>query len=159
MPGDDFHQRPFDDGTLTKLRIFELYAREWLPIFLAPERPRFAEIHLFDFFAGPGMDSAGEFGSPLRLLRQLRDFRDLPGWSKVRIVVHFFDESPEKIRELEQPIADRGSSGAARAAIQADILWRELRASRYCSPAPLFRVGRSAGGACFRAMGAGCAPP
>jgi len=27
MPAADFHNRPFDEGTLTKLQIFELYAR------------------------------------------------------------------------------------------------------------------------------------
>jgi hypothetical protein len=69
MPASDFHKRPFDEGTLTKLQIFELYAREWLPVFLSPERPPRSEIHLFDFFAGPGTDSDGELGSPLRLLR------------------------------------------------------------------------------------------
>ena len=29
MSPDDFHDKPFDEGTLNKLQIFELYAREW----------------------------------------------------------------------------------------------------------------------------------
>jgi len=66
MASDDFHDRPFDEGTLTKLQIFELYTREWLPVFLARPRPdgRRAEIHIFDFFAGPGADSRGRTGKP-----------------------------------------------------------------------------------------------
>jgi hypothetical protein len=36
MPADDFHGKPFDEGTLTKLQIFELYTRGWLPVFLSP---------------------------------------------------------------------------------------------------------------------------
>src|SRR5262245_10192039 len=98
MPAADFHNRPFDEGTLTKLQIFELYAREWLPVFLSPERPPHSEIHLFDFFAGPGTDSSGVFGSPLRLLAQLKEYRGQSGWSEVRVHVHFFDESAAKVR-------------------------------------------------------------
>ncbi len=39
MSPDDFHDKPFDEGTLTKLHIFELYAREWFPVFLSPGKP------------------------------------------------------------------------------------------------------------------------
>lgn len=108
MPADDFHDKPFDEGTLTKLRIFELYAREWLPVFLSAERALRTEIHLFDFFAGPGTDSSGELGSPLRLLRQLKEYQGLGGTKRVRVHVHLFDESPEKIRQLQGNIAAHG---------------------------------------------------
>jgi three-Cys-motif partner protein len=100
MPVDDFHDKPFDEGTLTKLRIFELYAGEWLPVFLSQRHPIHPEIHLFDFFAGPGVDGRGEFGSPLRLLRQLRHYESMAGWPDVRITVHFFDSNSEKIDKL-----------------------------------------------------------
>lgn len=104
MPGDDFHARPFDEGTLTKLKIFELYAKGWFPVFLSRDRPARTEIHVFDFFAGPGVDSNDVPGSPLRLLRQLRSCQALPGWSKVGIHVHFFDESKRKIERLKTRI-------------------------------------------------------
>lgn len=106
MAKDDFHEKPFDEGTITKLEIFELYAREWLPVFLA--RQNVPAIHLFDFFAGPGEDSAKTPGSPLRLLRTLKEYQTLQGWGNVRIHVHFFDESAEKISVLEQTITARG---------------------------------------------------
>ena len=105
MPADDFHNKPFDEGTLTKLQIFELYAREWFPVFLSLEKPRRAAIHIFDFFAGPGTDPENELGSPLRLLRQLRNYQGSAGWDKVRIHVHFYDEDPKKIAQLEENIA------------------------------------------------------
>jgi three-Cys-motif partner protein len=108
MPAEDFHDRPFDEGTLTKLQIFELYAREWLPVFLSPERPPYKELHLFDFFAGPGTDSAGVPGSPLRILRQLQEYRALSGWRSVSVQVHFFDESEAKIQRLKESIAVKG---------------------------------------------------
>lgn len=104
MPAADFHKKPFDEGTLTKLQIFELYSREWLPVFLSPERPPRPEIHLFDFFAGPGTDAAGELGSPLRLLRQLKEYQGMAGWPHVRVHAHFFDASLSKIKQLEANI-------------------------------------------------------
>src|SRR5262245_59751694 len=97
MANTDFHDSPFDEGTLTKLDIFELYLREWLPVFLAPPKNYRRELHIVDFFAGPGTDPKGQLGSPLRTLRQLSSYRDLPGWKAVRVHVHFFDRDPAKI--------------------------------------------------------------
>src|SRR5215831_18730688 len=77
MSSGKFFGKPFDEGTLTKLEIFELYAREWLPVFLSQTNPIKLKIQIFDFFAGPGMDSKGQFGSPLRLLKQLNNYRAL----------------------------------------------------------------------------------
>lgn len=108
MAADDFFSKPFDEGTLTKLRIFELYAREWLPVFLARIRPVRRRIHVFDFFAGEGTDSAGQPGSPLRLLRQLHAYHDQPGWKEVRTAVHMFDKSEDAIRRLRANISDAG---------------------------------------------------
>jgi len=100
MNADGFHDRPFDEGTLTKLQIFQLYVREWLPVFLSRPEPQWKEIHLFDFFAGPGTDSEGVPGSPLRLLEELRTAQKQPGWGKVRVEAHFFDEDAAKIDAL-----------------------------------------------------------
>lgn len=108
MSPDDFHDKPFDEGTRTKLQIFELYAREWFPVFLSPQTPWRAAIHVFDFFAGPGTDSGNVLGSPLRLLRQLRDYQGSQGWGKVHIHVHFYDEDPDKIAQLKTNIAAHG---------------------------------------------------
>ncbi|MCZ6672545.1 MAG: three-Cys-motif partner protein TcmP [Verrucomicrobia bacterium] len=100
MPSKDFHNKPFDEGTLTKLNIFELYTREWLPVFLSQENPPRHEIHIYDFFAGPGMDSKGIWGSPLRILRQLKNCQVFKGWNRVSINIHFFDKSQKKIDQL-----------------------------------------------------------
>src|SRR5258708_12121434 len=79
MPGN-FHNRPFDEGTVAKLRIFELYARCWLPVFLSAQRAPPSSIHIFDFFSGPGTNSLGQLGSQPRLLKQLRDYLQLPAY-------------------------------------------------------------------------------
>lgn len=108
MPTDDFHSKPFDEGTLTKLQIFELYTRGWLPVFLSSEKPSFKELHIFDFFSGPGTDSADAPGSPLRLIRQLRNYKVLLARGAVRIQVHFYDEDPGKIAQLKNTIDIHG---------------------------------------------------
>jgi three-Cys-motif partner protein len=101
--GRDFHGKSFDAGTLAKLRIFELYTQEWIPVFLSTAEPQFDETHIFDFFAGPGTDAAGVYGSPLRILEELRNYnaKGLAGWAKVRKVVHLFDQDAEKIGSLK----------------------------------------------------------
>lgn len=102
----DFHDKPYDPGTLTKLRIFELYAQEWIPVFVSPEKPKFDRVEIFDFFCGPGKDSAGVQGSPLRILSQLRNYhaRGMAGWNKVSKTVHLYDENPGKIEKLENTL-------------------------------------------------------
>jgi three-Cys-motif partner protein len=106
MPTSDFHKKPFDEGTLTKLGIFELYTQEWIPVFVSQPQPKFEELHFFDFFSGPGKDSNGVYGSPLRIIDQLRRYfrKGMAGWTKVRIVVHLFDEDREKIARLNSII-------------------------------------------------------
>lgn len=70
MSGIDHHKKPFDEATLTKLMIFEDYAKEWLPTFIMGE---YKELWIFDFFAGPGYDKNGVEGSPIRILRQIKN--------------------------------------------------------------------------------------
>lgn len=106
MANKGFHDKPYDAGTLAKLEIFELFTQEWIPVFLSRAEPPFKEVHLFDFFSGPGADSKGTHGSPLRILNQLRIYQkeDLAGWNKVQIVAHLFDEDREKIASLKSLI-------------------------------------------------------
>jgi three-Cys-motif partner protein len=70
MPRKNLHEKPFDEGTLTKLEIFENYAKEWLPVFIMSQ---FKEIWIFDFFAGTGYDKNGVAGSPIRILQQIKN--------------------------------------------------------------------------------------
>ncbi|MGZ8900611.1 MAG: three-Cys-motif partner protein TcmP, partial [Limisphaerales bacterium] len=108
MVTEDFHEKPFDEGTLTKLDIFELYAREWIPVFLSSKSTSLQKVRIFDFFAGPGTDSHGEFGSPLRLLRQLKDYTHLQNCGKLTISAHLFDEDENKIQTLKSNIESHG---------------------------------------------------
>jgi three-Cys-motif partner protein len=107
MGNSDFHEKRFDEGTLTKLELFQLYTQKWLPVFLAQEMDPGFEIHLYDFFAGPGSDSVGVDGSPLRTLRVMQEYsqQGLAGWNHAKITAHFFDSDREKIGDLRQKIA------------------------------------------------------
>lgn len=105
MSAGGFHDQPFDDGTLTKLRIFGDYTRHWLPVFLSQPLPRWKRLHLFDFFAGPGADSQGIAGSPLLLLNELANAKQhYQGWNKVQVTIHLYDEDAEKIEQLRPRI-------------------------------------------------------
>ena len=96
----------YDEATLIKLKIFELYAQEWIPVFLSKEQPDFNVIHIFDFFSGPGSDDQGNPGSPHRILKQLQQYQNagLAGWDRVDIHVHFYDESQSKVAKLRETI-------------------------------------------------------
>lgn len=65
----DLHKQPFDENTLKKLEIFELYTKEWLPTFIMS---KVETMYIFDFFAGTGYDLSHVPGSPIRILRQIK---------------------------------------------------------------------------------------
>ncbi len=104
VSSEKFHNSPFSEETLTKLEIFQLYTREWLPVFLSKPEPLFPEIHLFDFCAGPGRDSNGNPGSPLRLINELKIYKNLPGFTKAKIFLHLYDANERAIALLLENI-------------------------------------------------------
>lgn len=94
MSGKDLFGKPFDDGTIDKLQIFEDYFKEWLPVFLALKDPIWKEIQIFDLFAGEGKDSNGVYGSPMRILSILNDNKALILASniKIRVIINEFKQ-------------------------------------------------------------------
>lgn len=111
MNHKDFHDQTFDDATLLKLDIFRGYIREWLPVFL--KRPTYPEVHIYDFFAGPGTDAAGNPGSPLVIIEELEEclkVHSTPASSEVRIILHFNDNDCEKISKLEDTVKERSNT-------------------------------------------------
>lgn len=89
----NLHDKPFDETTLTKLKLFEDYAQAWIPTFVM--QPKFHEIHIFDFFAGTGYDINGVAGSPIRILDKITEQRGNIFKNKVKIIFHIneFDKS------------------------------------------------------------------
>lgn len=94
MGAKNIHSEPFDNGTITKLEIFEDYSQAWIPTFVM--QPQFGEIHIFDFFSGPGYDSNKVAGSPIRILNKIKEQLGNILSSKTKIVLHFNEFEPNR---------------------------------------------------------------
>ena len=104
----DFHASHFDDATKLKLELFRGYIREWLGVFLA--KRSYPEIHIYDFFCGPGTDLAGHPGSPMLILEELEGYFENPKVvppEDVEIFVHFNDIKKSNISNLEIAVEAR----------------------------------------------------
>ena len=104
MPNRNFHAQDFDEGTQAKLDIFQLYAREWLPVFLARNPPIWKEVHIYDFFCGPGTDPKGVEGSPVRIVKELLKYQAQQATNGITVYLHFFDSDGNKTIALRQKL-------------------------------------------------------
>lgn len=93
----DIHAKPFDEGTLVKLELFEEYAKEWIPTFVMSH---YKEIWIFDFFAGTGYDKVGIAGSPIRILKQIKNQIGNIFQKRIKINVCFNEYDLDKYNEL-----------------------------------------------------------
>lgn len=93
MGSKNLHEKPFDEGTLAKLEIFEDYAEAWLPTFIMRGDP---QIHIFDFFSGPGCDSSNVPGSPIRLLEKIKKQQGRILQKKSKIFLHLNEYEPNR---------------------------------------------------------------
>src|SRR5258705_6688771 len=100
--GKDLFRKPFDDGTIDKLEIFEDYFKEWLPVFIVRQEIIWDEIQIFDLFAGEGTDVNGIFGSPMRILSILNEDKEIISQNKVRIRVIINEYEKDKFELLSQ---------------------------------------------------------
>jgi len=98
MPAKNLHSKPFDDGTITKLEIFEKYAEAWIPTFVMMGA---SELHIFDFFAGPGYDINDVTGTPIRLIKTIEKFQIHFLQKKSKVVLHLNELYKEKFLLLE----------------------------------------------------------
>lgn len=96
MPGKNLHDKEFDSHTIDKLEIFENYAQAWLPTFVMKPRDK---ICIFDFFAGPGYDRTGEPGSPIRLLRTIKEQIGNIRGKNVKIFLYLNEYEPNKSQQ------------------------------------------------------------
>lgn len=103
-----FHSQKFDDGTALKLDIFRRYIREWVAVFMtdSPNNARVARINIFDFFAGPGSDKAGNPGSPQIIIEEIKANCAEHGSPRNRpITMYFNDIEADKIATLRETMA------------------------------------------------------
>jgi three-Cys-motif partner protein len=101
MPGKNLFRKPFDEGTLVKLKVFKDYFKEWLPVFVSRNPPIWKAVQIFDFFAGPGEDENGEPGSPLIALQIVKSVKDLIMARGITVILHFNEKDAEKFEKLK----------------------------------------------------------
>ena len=94
MPGKNIHKEPFDEGTITKLEIFQRYCREWLPVFVMAKSKR---VNIFDFFAGTGYDIKGIPGSPIRILEEIKG--QIENIKKNGTIIHIYLNEYDKKKQ------------------------------------------------------------
>ncbi len=90
----DLHDEPFDESTIAKLEIFEDYAQAWIPTFVM--QPYITEIHIFDFFAGTGYDVNHIAGSPIRILKKIKEQKGYLFQKEVNVILHLNEFEPKK---------------------------------------------------------------
>lgn len=103
MPKKDLHDKPFDESTLAKLDIFEKYTEQWLPTFI---HSRSKTICIIDFFAGPGFDVEGKFGSPILILKVLEKYLPQIISKKKKLKIIFNDQDCKKVESLKRNVAE-----------------------------------------------------
>lgn len=114
MDIDSFFDKPFDEGTLTKLELFRLYVVEWFSTFAVNTDPTLKQITIYDFFAGAGCDSNGHNGSPIIICDAIQDFLNngSSGRNKnLKIKIHCSDSNAKNIEELKKRIANNNYIG------------------------------------------------
>jgi three-Cys-motif partner protein len=107
MPIRDLHEKPFDEGTKTKLEIYRSYIRGWLQVFLHASAYAGKPLQFYDFFCGPGHDSNGVPGSPLILLDELFLVRSLIKERSHEVRIFFNDKDETKVETLKELCAQR----------------------------------------------------
>ena len=107
MPERDLHNKPFDEGTKTKLEIYRSYIRAWLQVFLHSEAFNGKPLQFFDFFCGPGQDSRGEPGSPLILINELSAQHATIEERGHDVRVFFNDQDATKVENLKRLCSEK----------------------------------------------------
>jgi three-Cys-motif partner protein len=97
----DLHKEPFDDGTKIKLKIYREYLQEWLPVFLVKGNVIWANVSLYDFFAGQGKDLNGELGSPLITINEVNSFQEQISKKQINVSLVFNEFVKKKYNALK----------------------------------------------------------
>ena len=100
MSYTDHHIKPYDEGTLDKLEIFERYIQAWLPTFIMQDHIH--EVNIVDFFAGLGYDKIGQKGSPIRTLDMIDSFFGNLMEHKTIINLYLNEYKTHKFKELQK---------------------------------------------------------
>lgn len=95
MSKKDFHSSRFDKGTQSKLEVFKEYFKESFPVFL--HSPFFEEIYIYDFFAGQGVNSEGEYGIAFHILKEIKPYCNDIRNSNKKVYIILNDKEESKV--------------------------------------------------------------
>jgi len=124
LPIRNFHKKPFDEGTLTKLELYRGYLREWLPTFI--NNPGIKVLQIFDFFAGPGSDLDGSPGSPLIAIDEVKSALIKNGrFDTPRVDLHFNELNNTKEAALRELIAQQPTGPSNMTSTVTRMLFKE----------------------------------
>ena len=98
----NMHNTKWDEATLTKIKVFEEYFKEWLNVALEQARKYEKEIEIYDLFCGSGFDISSNAGTPIKILDTLIIFYNR--YSDIKINLFYNDLSKDKIKELKNYI-------------------------------------------------------
>lgn len=101
----NLHDKPFDETTLTKLKLFEDYAQSWIPTFVMQRYVK--EIHIYDFFAGTGYDLNDVAGSPIRLIDKIIEQSENILKNRIKVVLHINEFEKTKFILLEKSCREK----------------------------------------------------
>jgi three-Cys-motif partner protein len=107
MAYKDLHENPFDESTIAKLEIFEDYAQAWIPTFVMTGAET---ICIFDFFSGTGYDKNGIDGSPIRILKKIKEQIGNVFQKKVKIKVYLNEWEPNKKVQTKFELLEKACS-------------------------------------------------
>ena len=102
----DIHAKTFDEGTQIKLQIVRDYLKQWLPVFIIKRDLVWKNIFIYDFFAGEGTDIAGNQGSPLIILDEIKKYCKAIQEKKIRVKIVMNEFNPKKTEKLRQSCID-----------------------------------------------------
>lgn len=105
MPVRDIFDKPFDEGTIVKLEIFQKYFETWLPTFVEGKINK--PIQVFDLFAGSGYDNNGVPGSPIRTLEVVNEHRRILVGKKKLVSIFLNDSDESKVEQLQKNVDSR----------------------------------------------------
>ncbi len=99
-----FHNEPYTEETLIKLRIFRDYLRSWLPVFINNRNIYWHEINIIDFFAGQGCDINNTSGSALIIFEELQPYLELVKEKRIKINIVLNEKEGEIYERLKNNI-------------------------------------------------------
>ena len=95
----DIHADKFAKNTIDKLFLYGKYLEEALPVFI--EKDDIREIHVYDFFAGPGRTDMDEEGSPIIAARAIAKSLQNPHAGKT-VFLHLNELNKNKCERLKK---------------------------------------------------------